>query len=151
MDTVWRLNEAGVPCGVLIAPILPGLSDRPEQLEEVVTACVGAGATSISSVALHLRPGVREHYLSWLAGARPDLVDLYRRSYRTAYLGAAEQKALATRVRALVEATRGSAAPPDSSSRGLTPATALPRSDIRPLAPGGPKEQDRTTQLQLGF
>jgi DNA repair photolyase len=151
VDAVRRLNEAGVPCGVLIAPILPGLSDRPEQLEEVVAACVGAGATSISSVALHLRPGVREHYLSWLAGTRPDLVDLYRRSYRTAYLGAAEQKALATRVRTLVEAARGSAAPPDSLARGLTPATALPRSDTRPLGTGGPNEQDRTTQLLLGF
>ena len=61
VEAVARLNEAGIPCGVLVAPVLPGLSDAPEQLEAVVRACVEAGATSISPVLLHLRPGVREH------------------------------------------------------------------------------------------
>jgi DNA repair photolyase len=92
---------------VLIAPILPGLSDRDDQLEEVVAACVDAGAVSISSVALHLRPGVREHYLAWLASARPDLVDFYRRRYEKAYLPAAEQHELAQRVRRMVQRARG--------------------------------------------
>ena len=82
LEAVRRLNQAGVACGVLVAPIIPGLSDRPEQIDEVVAGCVEAGAVSISSVALHLRRGVREHYLGWLAGARPDLVDEYRRRYR---------------------------------------------------------------------
>jgi DNA repair photolyase len=152
VDAVRRLNEAGVPCGVLVAPILPGLSDRPEQLEEVVTACVDAGAVSIASVALHLRPGVREHYLSWLAGARPDLVERYRRSYRSAYLGPSEQHALAAHVRDLVkaaEAARGRARPRDVSPPGLTPATALPRAGTRPLVSAGSDEG--TAQLELGF
>src|SRR5215469_15254941 len=55
VEAVRRLNEAGVRCGVLVAPVLPGLSDHPDQLEEVVTACVEAGAASVSVVALHLR------------------------------------------------------------------------------------------------
>ncbi len=68
VEAVAKLNAAGVPCGVLVAPVLPGLSDAPEQLEAVVKACVEAGARPIASILLHLRPGVREHYLDWLAG-----------------------------------------------------------------------------------
>src|SRR5687767_3657541 len=68
VEAVRRLNDAGIPCGVLMAPILPGLSDRPEQLAEVVQACVEAGAVAITPIALHLRPGVREHFMVWLRG-----------------------------------------------------------------------------------
>jgi len=82
VEAMRRLNDAGIPCGVLIAPILPGLSDREEQIRGVVEACVGAGAVSISVIPLHLRPGVREHYMGWLAGARPDLLPLYEERFR---------------------------------------------------------------------
>ena len=78
---VEALNEAGVPCGVLVAPVLPGLSDRPEQLEEVVRACVEAGARSVGAVLLHLRPGVREVFLARLADTHPELVPRYERWY----------------------------------------------------------------------
>jgi DNA repair photolyase len=81
IEAVRKLNAAGIACGVLVAPILPGLSDRPEQLEAVVEACAGAGATSIAPIALHLRPAVREHYLGWLADHRPDLEPLYRERF----------------------------------------------------------------------
>src|SRR4051795_10025913 len=63
VEAVAKLNQAGVPCGVLVAPILPGLSDAAEQLEAVVKACVDAGAVSVTPLLLHLRAGVREHYL----------------------------------------------------------------------------------------
>jgi DNA repair photolyase len=97
---------------VLVAPILPGLSDRDDQLEEVVTACVEAGAVSVSCVGLHLRPGVKEHYLAWLSEARPDLVASYEQRYgRRAYLPAADQRALAARVQRLVAGVRGPSAP----------------------------------------
>ena len=81
VEAVRRINDAGIPCGVLIAPILPGLSDSPEQLRAVVDACVGAGAESISAIPLHLRPGVREHYLAWLEANRPDLLPLYEQRF----------------------------------------------------------------------
>jgi DNA repair photolyase len=110
VDAVARLNEAGVPCGVLIAPVLPGLSDRPEQVEAVVRACVEAGAVSISTVLLHLRPGVREHYLGWLAEHRPDLVPEHQRRYRRAYAGPADRESLSELVRRLVERYRGRSA-----------------------------------------
>jgi DNA repair photolyase len=106
VEAVRRLNEAGIPCGVLVAPVLPGLSDRDEQLRAVVSACVDAGAVSISSVALHLRPGVKEHYLGWLAAARPALLAATEARYRSAYLPKAEQEALSARVRAMVETAR---------------------------------------------
>jgi DNA repair photolyase len=106
VEAVRRLNDAGVPCGVLVAPILPGLSDGGDQLRDVVEACVAAGAVSISSVALHLRPGVKDHYLGWLRAARPDLAAATAARYRGANLPKAEQQALTDRVRALVEAAR---------------------------------------------
>ena len=77
-----RLTDLGFSCGVLVAPVLPGLSDSEEQLTEVVEACAAAGAVSVSGVALHLRGTVRGHYFDWLAGARPDLVRLHRGRFR---------------------------------------------------------------------
>ena len=140
-----RLNQAGVPCGVLIGPVIPGLSDRPEQLEAVVTACVEAGATSVMTVALHLRPGVREHFMSWLSRARPDLVSQFERRYPKAYLPQAEQRALSETVGALVAAARRrSGHPPHPGvarrGRAQAPEPADP--------PSGPAPAD---QLALGL
>jgi DNA repair photolyase len=113
VEAVRKLNRVGVACGVLIGPVIPGLSDRPEQVEAVVDACVDAGAVSISTVALHLRPGVREHYLGWLASARPDLVRLYEDKYRgRSNLPKADQQALTRLVQDRVERARGRAAHP---------------------------------------
>jgi DNA repair photolyase len=106
VEAVARLNQAGVPCGVLVAPILPGLSDRREQLDEVVGACVEAGAPSISSVLLHLRPGVREHYLAWLEGYRPDLLERHRRLYRGSYAPEPERARVSQLVQDLVREHR---------------------------------------------
>ena len=103
VDAVRRLAEAGIRTGVLVAPVLPGISDSTEQLEEVVTACVEAGATSVTTIMLHLRPGVREHFLGWLRPRDPGLAADYERRYRRAYLPDAEQKALSARVRAIAE------------------------------------------------
>jgi DNA repair photolyase len=107
METVARLNAAGVPCEVMIAPVLPGISDSEEQLEAVVEAAVDAGASVIAPIALHLRGPLRDHYLGWLANARPELVADTRRRYRGAYQPASERDALAERVRAMVAAHGG--------------------------------------------
>jgi DNA repair photolyase len=139
VEAVRRLSDAGVPCGVLVAPILPGLSDRPDQVKEVVTACVNAGAVSVSTVALHLRPGVREHYLGWLEAAQPALVEEYRRRYRTAYLPAGEQRALTEQVAALVQAIR-----PRKSSQSRP----VPMDRHQP-GPDPPSPSGESTQLQL--
>ncbi|HEX2039001.1 MAG TPA: radical SAM protein [Acidimicrobiales bacterium] len=126
VEAVRRLNEAGIPCGVLVAPVLPGLSDRPEQLEAVVQAGVAAGAVSVTPIALHLRPGVRDHFMGWLRGAHPELVDDYERRYRRSYLPRKEQDALAEAVREIVRAAGGVVAPPLRSARPpRTPAPAV--------------------------
>jgi DNA repair photolyase len=104
LEVVRRLNDAGVPCGVLIAPILPGLSDTDEQVRQVTEACIGAGAVSISAVGLHLRPGVREHFMAWLEQSRPDLVPLYRKRFaRGSYQPKADQARLGTFVSDLTD------------------------------------------------
>ncbi len=81
VEALRRLREAGIACGALLAPVLPGLSDGDDQVRAVAQACSEAGAVSVTPVALHLRPGVREHYLSWLAANRPELVEMYERRF----------------------------------------------------------------------
>jgi DNA repair photolyase len=82
VEALRRLTALGIPCGVLVAPVLPGLSDSEDQLRAVVEACADAGAVSITGVALHLRGTVRGHYFEWLADARPDLLDVHQARFR---------------------------------------------------------------------
>jgi DNA repair photolyase len=93
------LVDAGIDVGVGMAPILPGLSDRPEQLAEVVKAARDAGATGIWANLLYLRPGTREHFLENLARDWPELLPRYTRLYagRT-YLGKRELRPIKERV-----------------------------------------------------
>ena len=81
-----RLVRAGIEAGVSLAPILPGLSDRPEQLEAVVRAARDAGATHLWCGALQLKPGTREHFLERLAQDWPGLVPRYEQLYGGVYL-----------------------------------------------------------------
>jgi DNA repair photolyase len=98
LETVARLNDSGIPCGVMVAPILPGISDSDDQLRAVITAALDAGATHVSPILLHLRPGVREVYMDWLREAYPDLVPRYESMYRTAYASPADRATLGERV-----------------------------------------------------
>lgn len=95
MAAVKKLNEAGIPCGVLVAPILPGLSDSQEQLKQVIDAALDAGAIHIYPILLHLRPVVREEYMGWLQDTYPELVGSYEDLYRgRAYAASADKAAL---------------------------------------------------------
>jgi DNA repair photolyase len=88
-----ELVDAGVKASVGMAPILPGISDRPEQLREVVRAAREAGATGVWANLLFLRPGTREHFLTHLAEDWPEQVPLYEKLYAgRAYLGADDAK-----------------------------------------------------------
>jgi len=89
-----ELVDAGVHVGVGMAPILPGLSDRPELLEDVVRAARAAGATGVWANLLYLKPGTKEHYLRALARDWPELLPEYERLYgRTAYVDSSEVRA----------------------------------------------------------
>lgn len=76
-----RLRAAGVPAGVFLMPILPGITDRPELLEPVVRAAAEHGATSVSAGVLRLVPGVKEWFLSFLRRDFPHLAASYERGY----------------------------------------------------------------------
>ena len=102
IEAVRTLTEAGIPTSVLMAPILPGISDDPEQLRAMVEAALGAGAVSISPILLHLRPGVREEFMPWLEATYPDLVPRYQRTYTRAYGPKHERDRLAAMVRSMV-------------------------------------------------
>ena len=88
IDAMRRLSERGIRTGALIAPVLPGLSDGRDQLAEVVDAITNAGGRILGALPLHLRPGTREHFLSWLRQTDPQLHARYLRNFGTrAYLG----------------------------------------------------------------
>ena len=111
-----RLVGAGVKASVGMAPILPGISDRPEQLAAVVRAAREAGACGIWAGVLHLKPGTREHFLECLAEAWPELAPEYERLYGSrAYLPNAEVEPIRA---------RGARARPGPSRRRPPPGTA---------------------------
>jgi DNA repair photolyase len=82
LDVVRSLADVGIGCGVLMAPVLPWLTDSDEQLRATVRAIAAAGAVSVTPLALHLRPGgSREWFMTWLRRTRPELVGRYERLY----------------------------------------------------------------------
>jgi DNA repair photolyase len=118
LRAVESLNEAGVRCGVLMGPVLPGLSDAEQQIDEVVGAALDAGAVSVGAVVLHLRPGVKEHVMGWLAQARPELVERYEHLYRRGAYAKDEQARVSELVRQAV-ARRGGPRTTPATTRGL--------------------------------
>ena len=118
LDAVKELVGAGVKAGVGMAPILPGISDRPEQLDAVVRAAREAGATNIWANLLYLRPGTREHFLEALARDWPEELDRYEALYANrAYL----PKKLRDPVRAVVSGLREKHGIRDRRTIRLTP------------------------------
>ncbi|HMH48168.1 MAG TPA: radical SAM protein [Solirubrobacteraceae bacterium] len=100
LEAVAELNRAGIPTGVLIAPLMPGINDSPRQVEELLDRATAAGATSIGGIALHLRGEVRQVFMDWLRAQRPDLVPRYEQLYRRgAYAPREERERLSKLVR----------------------------------------------------
>jgi DNA repair photolyase len=95
LDAIAELAKAGIRTGVLVAPLMPGINDSPDQVREVVRLATEAGAGYISGIALHLRRGVREVFTEWLADQRPELVPRYEALYRHgAYMPVSERRRL---------------------------------------------------------
>jgi DNA repair photolyase len=100
-----ELVDAGIKTGVGMAPILPGLSDKPEMLADVVRAARQAGATGVWAKLLYLKPGTREHFLAALERDWPELLPEYERLYgKRAYLPAENTKPVTEQVRELARA-----------------------------------------------
>jgi DNA repair photolyase len=108
LEAVAELNRAGIPCGILIAPLQPGINDSPEQVEEIIEIATEAGAVSIGGICLHLRGEVREIWFDWLRLHRPDLIPRYEKLYaRGAYAPKEERERLSE----MVSRRRGGAGP----------------------------------------
>src|SRR3954447_11800164 len=108
IEAVAELNRQGIPTGVLIAPLMPGINDDPRQVEEILELCGEAGAVNIGGIPLHLRGEVRGIFFEWLRSYRPDLVARYEELYaRGAYVGRAEQERIAALLRPAGDKTSG--------------------------------------------
>jgi len=81
MEAVAALNRAGIPCGILIAPLMPGINDSPEQVARIIELADQAGAVDIGGIALHLRGEVKGLFFDWLRENRPELLPTYQRLY----------------------------------------------------------------------
>ena len=104
LEACATLNERGLRCGVLMGPVVPFLSDSPAQLDEAVRQIAEAGAKHVMPIVLHLRPGTREWFFSWLRAQHPGLVEAYVDLYgHGAYAPKAYQNRIAGQVRELAE------------------------------------------------
>ncbi len=82
LEAVAELRRSGIPSGILIAPIMPGINDRPEQIEPILEAASAAGADFVTPVALHLRKETRNVFFEWLRAERPELLPEYERLFK---------------------------------------------------------------------
>jgi DNA repair photolyase len=141
LEVCRTLNEHGIPCAVLMAPVLPFLSDSPDQLRATVRAVAEAGATSVTPLVLHLRPGAREWYTAWLSAHHPRLVNRYQALYGE---GSYAPRWYQRRITRMVHEF--------ASEYGIGPAGAGEHRRVREQTAGPPPEQPRvqaTTQLTL--
>jgi DNA repair photolyase len=103
LELVRTITEAGLPCGVFLAPVLPALTDDEESLDAALAAIAAAGATGVTVLPLHLRPGARGWFLAWLGREHPGLLPRYRQLYRHgAYVPTEYRTWLAQRVAPLL-------------------------------------------------
>src|SRR5215203_2797319 len=98
LEVLRRLSEAGVPCGVFLAPILPGITDSTESVEAVAVAAKAHGAASFGSAVLRLAPQVKEHYLAFVSETFPDLLPRYERAYTGTNISSDYQVAIERRL-----------------------------------------------------
>ena len=127
-----ELRRRGIDSGVLIAPLMPGINDSPEQVQPIVDRAREAGATFLGGVALHLRDEVRDVFFAWLEAKRPDLIPKYEQLYSDRAYMRPEQRQRATRAVRGWGRTRmqrenpDRATPPPHRRRGQSPS---PRSE----------------------
>jgi DNA repair photolyase len=170
LELVKAVTDAGLPCGVFLAPVLPGLTDDDASLDTAIGAVAESGAGGVTVIPLHLRPGAREWFMAWLGREHPELVPRYEQLYaRRAYVPAEYRTWLARRVAPVLarygldRQSGGAARQADDAVRtgvpgdeevgfpeGSLPARGLP--GVRPkgeLAPAPSSEHAGAEQLTL--
>ncbi len=129
LEAAAELARNGITTGILIAPLMPGINDSPEQVEEILELAGESGARVLGGLGLHLRGELREIWFDWLRQYRPDLVARYERLYsRGAYLPKAE----ARRLSALARSGRGRRAERGSKAEASGSAGARPGEGRQP-------------------
>jgi DNA repair photolyase len=104
MALVRAIREAGFDCSVLLAPVLPWLTDSAEQLDKIVGCLAEAGASRVTMIPLHLRPGARQWFMEWLRAEYPHLVPRYQRLYgRGAYVPPEYKEELKAQLQPILE------------------------------------------------
>ncbi|MFL5873146.1 MAG: radical SAM protein [Solirubrobacterales bacterium] len=135
LDALAELRRRGIDSGVLIAPLMPGINDHPDQVRPIVERAKKAGATFLGSAALHLRGEVKDVFFGWLQAKRPDLLPKYEALYGTRATMRPEQRRHATR--SVKGWGRGRVPRPNSSRAGGddredSPDRESPRSETGP-------------------
>jgi DNA repair photolyase len=139
LQLIRRITDAGLPCGVLIAPLLPHLTDSQEQIDDLVGSLAQAGVTGVTGIVLHLRPGAREWFLAWLSREHPELVSRYLRLYRRGANAEPEYRRLVGERVALARRRAGLEHDGDAALRGVPGAedASFPRGAM-PVTPTAP-------------
>jgi DNA repair photolyase len=132
LEAVAELRRRGIDSGVLIAPLMPGINDKPEQVQPIVDRAREAGATFLGGVALHLRGEVKDVFYGWLAAKRPDLLPRYEALYGPRAYMRPEQRKHTTRAlktwgdpRMRSSRVPGPVSPPPSPASGPAPQGSL--------------------------
>ena len=140
LEAVAELTRAGIRTGVLVAPLMPGINDDPEQVAKILEMASEAGAAYVTGIALHLRGEVRGLFFEWLRSHRPDLVDRYTRLYRRGAYAHPDER------RRLSELIKGPDLAPGGRMRGRyrsPPATDQEDANSERNGPAWPPEQGR--------
>ena len=147
LAAVAELSRDGISSGVLVAPLMPGINDAPEQVEQIVELAREAGASFVGSASLHLRGEVRDVFFGWLDAKRPDLIPRYQQLYANgAYLPREERSRLTKLVRGWgrgrAASSAGGAGGPAPAPRGLrsTGGRRSPRDRTRGRANQAPRQ-----------
>ncbi|HUA47347.1 MAG TPA: radical SAM protein [Solirubrobacteraceae bacterium] len=112
LEAVAELTRAGIRTGVLVAPLMPGINDAPEQVAPILELASEAGAAYVTPIALHLRGEVKGLFFDWLRSNRPDLMPLYERLYKRGAYAPPDER------RRLEQLVRGPERPADQFMRG---------------------------------
>ena len=131
LRAVRQLVDAGIDCGVLMAPIVPGFSTQPAKIERTVKAIADSGATSVGAMVMHMQDGTRDHFMGLLEREYPHLVDQYQQLYAGKYV----RKDYDQRVQEVVSLMR--------QRYGIAPRKKRPDEPrvMGDLGPGTPKRQ----------
>ena len=138
LDAVAELRRRGIDSGVLIAPLMPGINDSPEQVRPIVEQARKAGASFLGGVALHLRDEVKDVFFAWLEAKRPDLLPKYERLYSNrAYLRPEHRKRTTRAVRGWGKTRARRSAPRTGGPGGGTAGGTTPEEALATAGGGG--------------